>query len=103
MPDESSLSALQTTVAALQAQVQELQSKTATLQSTADALQSKTDKLQTRVDALEAQLGDPECPTGYTSIAKPFVPMNLYSVLCKNGDDEIVRIGSGGAAFWIDR
>lgn len=110
LPDETVVSELQTSVAKLQAQVDALQSKTDTLQSTADVLQTKVEELdsknaslQAKVDALEAQATNPDCPIGYASAAKPFVLTNPDSVLCKKGDDEVVKVGAGAAAFWIDR
>jgi hypothetical protein len=42
--------------------------------------------------------GDPDCPAGYRRDA---AEMNI--VLCKKGVDEVVKVGSGAAAFWIDR
>jgi formylglycine-generating enzyme required for sulfatase activity len=71
--------------------------------SALDALQAKLDALQSKVDALEKQAADPDCPAGYIKAAKPFVPANPTSVLCKKTDDEVVKVGTGGAAFWIDR
>lgn len=40
----------------------------------------------------------PNCPEDYTqdTTATTFV-------LCKRGTDEVVRVGTGGSAFWIDR
>ncbi len=48
--------------------------------------------------ALVNQIGDPKCPLGYTqdTTLTTFVD-------CKKGSDEVVKVGSGGAAFWIDR
>lgn len=92
-----------TTASALQAAIEDLQAQLDTLQAKHDALQVKTDALQARVDATETQLEDPDCPVGYQAIAKPFLASNPDSVLCKNADDEVVRIGRGPAAFWIDR
>jgi formylglycine-generating enzyme required for sulfatase activity len=41
---------------------------------------------------------DPTCPRGYTQDASA-----TGIVLCKKGVDEVVKVGSGGSAFWIDR
>jgi formylglycine-generating enzyme required for sulfatase activity len=38
------------------------------------------------------------CPTGYTQDTSA-----TTIVLCKNGADEIVKVGTGASAFWIDR
>ena len=55
-------------------------------------------------DAINAQqavinsLGSPDCPLGYTRDAG-----TTDFLLCRKGSDEVVKVGSGGAAFWIDR
>jgi formylglycine-generating enzyme required for sulfatase activity len=41
---------------------------------------------------------DPECPGGYMREGGV-----SQFVLCTKGADEVVKVGSGGAAFWIDR
>jgi formylglycine-generating enzyme required for sulfatase activity len=41
---------------------------------------------------------DPTCPRGYTQDASA-----TGIVLCKKGVDEVVKVGSGGSTFWIDR
>lgn len=39
-----------------------------------------------------------DCPFGYTrDQSEPKI------VLCKKGDDEVVRVGTGQTAFWVDR
>jgi hypothetical protein len=48
-------------------------------------------------------LADPDCPRGYVKQAQLPNPNNPMSVLCKNGVDEVVKVGTGQAAFWIDR
>jgi formylglycine-generating enzyme required for sulfatase activity len=74
---------------------------------TLDGGAASTQDLADLVVALQAQvqaLSDPACPFGYKPTAKPFVPSNADSVLCKNThDDEVVKVSAGGAAFWIDR
>jgi formylglycine-generating enzyme required for sulfatase activity len=45
-----------------------------------------------------APSGFPDCPIGYTRDAAA-----AGIVLCKKGSDEVVRVGRGGSAFWIDR
>jgi formylglycine-generating enzyme required for sulfatase activity len=58
-------------------------------------------QLQSQVDTLKKQLADladPACPAGYirdTSIKA--------HVVCTRGNDEVVKVGDGGSAFWIDR
>ncbi len=71
--------------------------------SALDAIQAKLDALQAKVDVLEKQTADPDCPSGYLKVTKPFVSTNPASVLCSKNDDEVVKVGVGGAAFWIDR
>ena len=42
--------------------------------------------------------GVPECPPGYLrDMSAPKI------VLCKKDNDEVVRVGTGNVAFWIDR
>lgn len=53
------------------------------------------------VDSLTA--ADPDCPAGYVRQAELPNPSNPMSVLCKNGVDEVVKVGRGPAAFWVDR
>jgi hypothetical protein len=43
------------------------------------------------------QLGTAFCPVGYTRVAT--TPHGI----CRRGNDEVVRVGSGASAFWIDR
>ena len=50
-----------------------------------------------------AQMGDPDCPLGWTKDSRPPNPMNPLSVLCRRGPEEIVKVGTGPSAFWIDR
>lgn len=52
-----------------------------------------------RVDALT----EPDCPIGYVKAAELPNPSNPSSVLCRKGADEVVKVGSGATAFWIDR
>lgn len=44
------------------------------------------------------RVGTPDCPTGYDRDAAA-----TGIVLCRKGQDEVVRVGSGASAFWIDR
>jgi formylglycine-generating enzyme required for sulfatase activity len=68
---------------------------------TADALNKNFQDLQNAINAQQVAinvLNSPDCPVGYlrdTTVAT--------TVLCKKGADEVVRVGTGGAAFWIDR
>src|SRR6185503_7301258 len=41
---------------------------------------------------------DPDCPVGY---ARDTTSMTY--VMCKKGADEVVKVGRGASAFWIDR
>jgi len=66
-------------------------------------MQKSIDELKAKVDTLEAQVGSIDCPPGYDTTAKPFLPTRPDSVLCVKDGDEVVRVGSTGAAFWIDR
>lgn len=43
-------------------------------------------------------VGTPDCPATYARDASA-----AGIVLCRRGNDEIVRVGSGNSAFWIDR
>jgi formylglycine-generating enzyme required for sulfatase activity len=67
------------------------------LQAKLDAIQAKFDALQTKVDAL----GDTECPQGGYVRDKGVTD----HIVCKKGQpaDEVVKVGNGGSAFWIDR
>jgi len=52
-----------------------------------------------------AALTSSDCPTGYTrdsmNTSDDAGPANI--VVCKRYTDEVVRVGTGGATFWIDR
>lgn len=52
---------------------------------------------QTIQDALN-RLKHPDCPEDYTRDTTA----TAY-VVCKKGVDEVVKVGTGGSAFWIDR
>lgn len=49
------------------------------------------------------QMGDPDCPLGWTKDPAPPNPQNPLSVLCRRGPDQVVKVGTGPSAFWIDR
>ncbi|HEX2571489.1 MAG TPA: SUMF1/EgtB/PvdO family nonheme iron enzyme [Polyangia bacterium] len=49
------------------------------------------------------QMDDPDCPLGYTKDPALPNPSNPMSVLCRRGPDEVVKVGTGNSAFWIDR
>ena len=44
------------------------------------------------------KVGTPDCPVGYDRDMS-----DTKIVLCKKGADEVVRVGTGATAFWIDR
>lgn len=47
--------------------------------------------------------GDPDCPVGYTRDVDPPNPFNTSSIGCSKGNDQLVKVGTGGSAFWIDK
>ncbi len=47
------------------------------------------------------RVGTPDCPVGYDRFSEASAPAG--AILCRKGNDEIVRVGSGASAFWIDR
>jgi formylglycine-generating enzyme required for sulfatase activity len=58
-------------------------------------LKANLDEVQQRLAVLE---GAGDCPAGYAR------DMSTTTItLCKNGSDEVVKVGTGRAAFWIDR
>jgi formylglycine-generating enzyme required for sulfatase activity len=66
----------------------------------AASLKADLDEAQSRIAALESAVAGVahDCPLGYgkdTSIT-------AYTV-CKKGSDEIIKVGTGASAFWIDR
>lgn len=72
----------------------------------ADDLNANFGKLDERITVLEAapaESAEPACPAGYTKDGSPASPFNPGSVLCKKGADEVVKVGTGGSAFWVDR
>jgi formylglycine-generating enzyme required for sulfatase activity len=69
-------------------------------------LNENFDELDQRIAALEQGVVaavDPPCPAGYVKDASPASPFNPASVLCTEGQDEVVKVGAGASAFWIDR
>jgi formylglycine-generating enzyme required for sulfatase activity len=44
--------------------------------------------------------GSPDCPVGY---ARTGTAAKRMSPVCKRGMDEVVKVGFGASAFWIDR
>lgn len=47
------------------------------------------------------QVGTTDCPVGYAKAAAPaFLP---EATVCQKGNDEVVKVGTGPSAFWIDR
>jgi hypothetical protein len=67
---------------------------------TAGDLNANMDELAARIAALAAaaESADRPCPRGY---AQP--PAAGSIVLCTRGADEVVKVGNGASAFWIDR
>lgn len=65
------------------------------------ALQAQVAALEAQVAALQA--GNPACPSGYTKAAAPPAAFLPAAVVCKKGVDEVVKVGTGASAFWIDR
>jgi len=68
---------------------------------TADALNKNFQDLQNAINAQQvalSALNSPDCPIGYLRDTTA-----TLTVLCKKGSDEVVRVGTGGTAFWIDR
>jgi formylglycine-generating enzyme required for sulfatase activity len=62
-----------------------------------DAINAQQVALNAQQAAINS-LGLPDCPAGYPRDAG-----TTTFVVCKKGLDEVVKVGSGGAAFWIDR
>jgi hypothetical protein len=62
------------------------------------------DKMNANFNALRDAINNanPDCPRGYDKVgpAATFLPA---SIVCKKGDDEVVKVGTGASAFWIDR
>jgi hypothetical protein len=48
-------------------------------------------------------VGYSDCPVGYAKDPNPASPFNPASVLCVKAKDEVVKVGTGASAFWIDR
>lgn len=68
---------------------------------TAEALNRNFQDVRGAIDdnALAIQrLTSPDCPLGYERDERP-----SEFVVCTRGADQVVRVGEGGAAFWIDR
>jgi formylglycine-generating enzyme required for sulfatase activity len=47
------------------------------------------------------QLGTADCPVGYDRAVDAATPAGRW--FCRRGSDEVVRVGDGPSAFWIDR
>lgn len=67
------------------------------------ALQAKVDELQSKVDTLQQRSIEPDCPLGYTRSPEPPATFLPDAILCTRGVDEVVKVGVGSAAFWMDR
>ncbi len=62
-------------------------------------LKTNLDAALARIKQLEdAANAEPDCPRGYAKDAS----VTSYTV-CKKGADEMVKVGSGLEAFWVDR
>lgn len=78
--------------------------KAAELSAAFKTLQDEVNRLQGEVANLQnvaTRLQDTNCPPGYTRDTAD--PTATAIVLCKKGKDEVVRVGTGNTAFWIDR
>lgn len=66
----------------------------------ADGETLSASKMNANFAALRDAINDPDpaCPKGYTRDTTA-----TTIVLCKKGVDEVVKVGTGGSAFWIDR
>ena len=67
----------------------------------ADKLNTNLGNLKTSIVDLQNAVNnppEPTCPRGYTQDAT----VTLF-VVCKKGVDEVVKVGTCAAAFWIDR
>ena len=64
------------------------------LETANKALTVKAQNLADEVTSLQAA----DCPLGYTHDTTA-----VGITLCKQGVDEVVKVGTGGAAFWVDR
>jgi formylglycine-generating enzyme required for sulfatase activity len=73
-----------------------LQTQIATLQMQVATLVAQNAALTARVDN-----ADPDCPRGYTLTPDPLLTNDQR--LCVSGRDQVVKVGHGRAAFWIDR
>lgn len=51
----------------------------------------------------DAVAPNPDCPGGYTKDPGPAAPFLPASIVCQKGADEVVKVGTGASAFWIDR
>ncbi|MBI5517563.1 MAG: SUMF1/EgtB/PvdO family nonheme iron enzyme [Deltaproteobacteria bacterium] len=51
--------------------------------------------------AVTNQYDTPDCPVGYERTSDAATPSGRW--LCRRGMDEVVRVGDGASAFWIDR
>jgi formylglycine-generating enzyme required for sulfatase activity len=65
----------------------------------------KAQDLNDRFDALAAAINnpDPACPRGYARAAQPAASFLPNSIVCAKGKDEVVKVGTGASAFWVDR
>jgi formylglycine-generating enzyme required for sulfatase activity len=69
---------------------------------TAEALNQNFQDLRNAIESQQAALNAmqlPDCPMGY--LRDSTAPASM--VVCKKGSDEVVRVATGGEAFWIDR
>lgn len=73
------------------------------LQQQISALEASNSALQTKLSTLEQQAGNPECPAGYVKDPAASPAFLSGAIICRKGADEVVKVGSGGASFWIDR
>jgi formylglycine-generating enzyme required for sulfatase activity len=64
----------------------------------ATQLKQNLDEVQSRIVWLEGVTGRADCPPDYTKDSS----VTTFT-LCKKSNDEMVKVGRGPSAFWIDR
>lgn len=88
-------------IEALSSKVSALETAKGELEGKVVALEQAKGLLEAEVEELKKEKPEAPCPAGYTHDAS-----ETAFVRCTRGTpvfDEVVKVGSGGAAFWIDR